>query len=93
MATEGYQDILYLIGLTFGKHDFFEVVDRMGTEELFAKAPYGDLTPDQRETFEAALKHPVVRLYVALWWAIYDNLRTTGEIPPTGFWNPNGLEE
>lgn len=93
MATEGYQDILYLIGLTFGKRDFFEVVDRIGTEKLFAKAPYGDLTPDQQETLEAALKHPVLRQYVALWWAIYDNLRATKEIPPTAMWLPNGLEE
>ena len=93
MAIEGYQDILYLIGLVFGKRDFFEVVDRIGTEKLFAKAPYDDLTPDQRETFEAALKHPVVQQYVALWWAIYDNLRVTGEIPPAAIWDPNGLEE
>jgi len=93
MATEGYQDILYLIGLTFGKRDFFEVVDRIGTDKLFAKAPYSDMTSDQRETFEAAFKHPVVRQYVALWWAIYDNLRATGEIPATSTWLPNGLEE
>jgi hypothetical protein len=93
MATEGYQDILYLIGLTFGKRDFFDVVDRIGTETLFAKAPYGDLSPDQRETFEEAFKHPVVRQYVALWWAIYDNLRATEEIPAAGTWLPNGLED
>ena len=84
MAVEGYQDILYLIGLTFGKRDFFEVVDRM-----IAEAPYGDLTPDQQATFEAAIKHPVVQQYVALWWSIYDNLRATGEIPPTIPWSPS----
>lgn len=90
---EGYQDILYLIGLTFGKRDFFEVVDRIGTDALFAKAPYNDLAPDQQATFEAAFKHPVVRQYVALWWAIYDNLGATGEIPATWAWMPNGLED
>lgn len=93
MATEGYQDILYLIGLTFGKRDFFEVVDRIGTDQLFAKAPYGDLTSDQRATIEAGYKHPMVRQYVALWWAIYDNLRATGELPVATPWMPNGLEE
>ena len=92
MSIEGYQDILYLIGLTFGKRGFFEVVDRIGTDALFAQAPYGDLLPDQQATFEAALKHPVVRQYVALWWAIYDNLRATGEIPAAITWDPNGLE-
>ncbi len=61
MPAEGYQDILCLIGLTFG------VVDRIGTDKLFAKAPYGDLTADQRSTFEASFKHSVVRQYVALW--------------------------
>jgi len=93
MASEGYQDILYLIGLTFGKRDFFEVVDRIGTDELFAKAPYGDLTPDQRDSFKAAYGHPVLRQYVALGWTIYDNLRATGEIPDTLAWGPDGLEE
>ena len=93
MAIEGYQDILYLIGLTFGKRDFFEVVDRIGVAKLFDKAPYGDLTPDQQATFEAAFRHPVVRQYVALWWSIYDNLRATGEVPPTTPWWPDGLEE
>ena len=92
MTSEGYQDILYLIGLTFGKRDFFEVVNRVGVEKLFDKAPYGNLTPDQRAAFEAAFKHPMVRQYVALWWAIYDNLRATGEIPETLVWDPNGLE-
>ena len=84
MAIEGYQDILYLIGLTFGKRDFFEVADHM-----IAEAPYGDLTSEQRATFEAVIKHSVVRQYVALWWAIYDNLRATGEIPPTTPWKPS----
>jgi hypothetical protein len=93
MANESYQDILYLIGLAFGKRDFFEVVDRIGTDQLFAKAPYGDLAPDQQASFEAAYKHPVVRQYVALWWAIYDNLRATGEIPDSLAWGPNSLEE
>lgn len=93
MAIEGYQDILYLIGLAFGKRDFVEVVDRIGPEKLFAKAPYGDLTPDQRATFEAVFENPVMRQYVALWWAIYDNLRASGEIPAASLWNPNGLEE
>jgi hypothetical protein len=92
MAIEGYQDILYLIGLAFGKRDFVEVVDRIGTEDLFAKAPYGDLTADQRETFEAAFRHPVLRQYVALWWSLYDNLRATGELPDTVPWNPDQLE-
>lgn len=91
MAVEGYQDILYLIGLAFGKRNFIEVVDRIGTQELFAKAPYGDLTSDQKATFEAAFKHPVVRQYVALWWTLYENLRATGELPDVSYWNPNGL--
>lgn len=90
---EGYQDILYLIGLTFGKRDFFEVVDRIGTDALFAKAPYGDLTPDQRDAFEAAFKLSAVREHVASWWTLYDNLRATGEIPVTWAWMPNGLED
>jgi hypothetical protein len=92
MATEGYQDILYLIGLAFGKRDFIEVVDRIGLDKVFAKAPYGDLTSDQKDAFEAAFRHPVLRQYITLWWAIYDNLRATGEVPPTAPWAPDQLE-
>ncbi len=66
MTSEVYRDILYLIGLTFGKRDLFAVVDRIGMEKLFDKAPYGT---DQRAAFEAAFKHPMVRQYVALWVA------------------------
>jgi len=91
--AEGYQDVLYLIGLAFGKRDFVEVVDRIGTEALFAKAPYGDLTAEQRETFEAAFQHPVLRQYVALWWAVYDNLRATGEIPGVAGWDPDQFQD
>jgi hypothetical protein len=30
---------------------------------------------------------------VVLYWAIFDNLRATGEIPPTDYWDPDQLEE
>jgi len=32
-------------------------------------------------------------LRVALWWAIYDHLRATGEIPAMAYWNPDGAED
>jgi hypothetical protein len=88
MANKGYQDILHLIGLTFGKRDFVEMMDREGLEAIFAKAPYGDLAADQKATFEAAIKNPVVQQYIALWWSIYDHLQVTNTIPPTEFWSP-----
>ncbi len=92
MPSEGYQDILYLIGLAFGKRNFVEVVDRIGMEKLFSKVPYGDLSADQKAGFEAAIKHPVVRQYIALWWPIYDNLRASGDISPMTPWGPDQLE-
>jgi hypothetical protein len=88
MPSKSYQDILYLIGLTFGKRDFVEMVDRDGLEAVFAKAPYGDLAADQKATFEAAINNPVVRQHIALWWSVYDNLQATEQIPETETWNP-----
>jgi hypothetical protein len=85
--NSNYQDILYLIGLTFGKRDFVEMVDRDGLEAVFARAPYGDLAADQKAVFEAAINDPMVRQYIALWWSIYNHLQATGTIQPTDFWD------
>ncbi len=89
MASEGYQDILYLIGLTYGRRDLVEEVDNTGIEALFAKAPYGDLTEDQKATFEAAFEHSLVRQHIATWWVIYDHLQDTEVISPLQFWDPD----
>lgn len=86
MASEGYQDILYFIGLTFGKRGLVEEVDSTGIEALFDKAPYGDLIEDQKAVFEAAFEHPLVRQHIAMWWVIYDHLKEIGNIKPLQFW-------
>lgn len=93
MVSEGYYDILYLIGLAFGKRDLIEVVERIGgIDELFKKVPHGDLNEEQKAAYRAAFEHPRVRAYVAQWWPLYDELRATDEIPGPQAWQPNNLE-
>jgi len=88
MASEGYQDILYLIGLTYGQRDLVEEVDSSGIEALFARAPYDDLTEDQKTAFQAAFEHSLVRQHIDTWWVIYDHLQDIDVISPLQFWDP-----
>jgi hypothetical protein len=84
-----YQDIIWLAGLILLRRDFVKEADEKGLEAILKECPYGDLTGDQRATFEAAFRHPRLREEVERWWAAYDAARAAGEIPEVReYWEP-----
>lgn len=85
--TEGFRDIIWLAGQVFLWRDFVIEAEEKGLEVVFEKCPYGDLSDDQREAFQAAFNHPELRKVVETWWKTYDAARRAGEIPITSYWH------
>ncbi len=81
-----YQDISWLAGQVFLYRDFVENAEEQGLETVFKACPYGDLTEDQKATFEAAFNNPDLREVVKRWWTAYDTARTAGAVPKAEPW-------
>lgn len=75
-----HQDLTWLAGLVFIKRDFIEEAEREGLEALFKRAPYGDLTDEEKAAFRDCFNNPHLRKVVKKWWKAYDEERAKGEI-------------
>jgi hypothetical protein len=88
-VVPGYQDITWLAGQVFLEREFVRTIEEQGFEAIYKTCPYGDLTSDQRATFEATFNDWRMRMLVRLWWIAYDYLRRRGKIPGVrGPWQP-----
>jgi len=76
-----YETITWLAGRTFLDKKFVGRLNSEGLDSVLKDCPYGDLTTEQRATFEAAFNHEILRHVVSLWWALYKYLRVEGDIP------------
>ncbi len=86
ILTLGHQDALWLAGQVFLSRDFVEGAEERGLDAVFAAAPFGDLTEEEKATFAAAFNNPRLREVVKLWWQTYDEERANGTVPRAGYW-------
>lgn len=85
---KGYETINWLVAGVMLKRDFALKIEVCGLDQALEKCPYDDLTDEQRGTFEAAMKQPILKAIVRTWWLAYDNLRDSGAIPPASTKSP-----
>ncbi len=75
-----HQDLTWLAGLVFIKRDFSKEAEEKGLESFFERAPYGDLTEQEKKAFRDGFNNPRLRKIVKKWWEVYDEEREKGEI-------------
>lgn len=85
-SVSEYQDVTWLAGQVFLWRQFTPSAGQKGLDAMFAQCPYGDLSAQQRATFEAAFNHPRLRRVLELWWRTYDSARAMQIVPQAGFW-------
>lgn len=75
-----HQDLTWLAGLIFIKRGFIEEAEEKGLETFFERAPYGDLTEQEKAAFRDSFNNPRLRKVVQKWWKVYDEERAEGKI-------------
>jgi hypothetical protein len=85
-----YQDITKLAGLIFIRRHFLEDILEQGLDTVLAQIELqGDLTLDEKATFEACVQNPHLQQLIRDWWTAYDTERQSGAIPQVADpWEP-----
>lgn len=79
---KSYHDITKLAGLVFIRRNFLEDILEKGLDAMLETIELqGDLTPDERATFEACIHNPRLQPVIRDWWMIYDEERQKGNVP------------
>lgn len=88
--SKSYEDITKLAGLVFIRRNFLEDILAQGLDAVLKQLDTeGDLTHDERATFEACIGNPRLQQVIHDWWRIYDEERQMGNIPQAAaLWLP-----
>jgi len=82
IMKNGYQDIIELTSLVFIQRHFLEDILEKGLDPLLEEIQAsGDLTAEQKATFEACIHNPRLQAVIKEWWTVYDEDRADGTIP------------
>ena len=75
-----HQDLLWLAGQVLLSRNFVAEVEAGGLDSLFALCPYGDLTAQEKATFQSAFESGRLRQVIEQWWTVYDEERQAGVV-------------